>query len=41
MTTSDDLFLLIKSLKQTEKRYFKIFASIHVKGEQNNLRQAL
>ncbi len=36
MTTSDDLFLLIKSLKQTEKRYFKIFASIHVKGEQNN-----
>jgi hypothetical protein len=36
MTTSDDLFQLIQSLKQTEKRYFKIFASIHVKGEQNN-----
>ncbi len=36
MTITDDLFQLIKSLKQTEKRYFKIFASIHVKGEQNN-----
>lgn len=36
MTITDDLFQLIQSLKQTEKRYFKIFASIHVKGEQNN-----
>jgi len=36
MTITDDLFQLVKSLKQTEKRYFKIFASIHVKGEQNN-----
>ena len=36
MMITDDLFQLIKSLKQTEKRYFKIFASIHVKGEQNN-----
>lgn len=36
MVVSDDLFQLVKSLKQTEKRYFKIFASIHVKGEQNN-----
>ncbi|MFK7904309.1 MAG: hypothetical protein AB8B69_04250 [Chitinophagales bacterium] len=36
MATSDDLFRLIKSLKQSEKRYFKIFSSTHVKGEQNN-----
>ena len=36
LTVSDDLFQLIRSLKQTEKRYFKIFATIHVKGGQNN-----
>ncbi len=36
MTVTDDLFQLIRSLKQTEKRYFKVFSSIHVKGEQNN-----
>ncbi len=36
MATSDDLFRLIKSLKQSEKRYFKIFSSTHVKGQQNN-----
>ncbi len=33
---SSDLFDLIHSLKQTEKRYFKRFAQLHVKGEQNN-----
>ena len=36
MKTADELFLLIKSLKQTEKRYFKIYASKHVIGEKNN-----
>ncbi len=36
MNTSTDLFKLIKSLKQSEKRYFKIFSSTHVKGGQNN-----
>ena len=36
MTISDDLFQLIKSLKQTEKRYFKLYATLHVKGERNN-----
>lgn len=36
MTISDELFQLIKSLKQSEKRYFKIYASRHVKGKQNN-----
>lgn len=36
MATSDDLFRLIKSLKQSEKRYFNIFSSTHVKGERNN-----
>lgn len=34
--SSDDLFQLIKSLKQSEKRYFKIFSSKHVIGNQNN-----
>lgn len=33
---SNKLFDLIQSLDQSEKRYFKIFASSHVKGEQNN-----
>lgn len=32
----DDLFSLIKSLKQSEKRYFKILASQHVKGAKNS-----
>lgn len=36
MTTSTDLFELIKSLQQSEKRYFKIFSSNHVKGGKNN-----
>lgn len=34
-TTSDDLFVLIKSLTKQEKRYFKIHASKHVIGSQN------
>lgn len=33
---SDNLFQLIKSLSKTEKRYFKRFASIHIKGNSNN-----
>ena len=33
MTPTDELFQVIKSLKQTEKRYFKVFASMHDKGE--------
>lgn len=33
---SDELFLLIQSLTQSEKRYFKIFSSTHVKGKKNN-----
>ncbi len=36
MTISDDLFQLIKSLKQTEKRYFKLYASLHSKRNTNN-----
>lgn len=32
---SDDLFQLIKSLGKAEKRYFKRFAGLHVKGGQN------
>jgi hypothetical protein len=31
MKVSDDLFKLIKSLDQSEKRYFKIFAGLHIK----------
>lgn len=31
-----DLFQLIKSMTQSEKRYFKIFASRHTIGERNN-----
>lgn len=34
-TTSDDLFVLIKSLSKQEKRYFKIHASKHIIGSQN------
>ncbi|MCC7429997.1 hypothetical protein IT568_04050 [bacterium] len=34
MQISDDLFLLIKSLDKSEKRYFKLYASRHIlKGE--------
>jgi len=32
----DFLFLLIKSLSRSEKRYFKIYAKRHVLGEENN-----
>jgi hypothetical protein len=35
-TASDDLFQLIKTLSKQEKRYFKLYASRHVIGEQNN-----
>lgn len=36
MIASDELFKLIKSLSQTEKRYFKVFASRHVIADGNN-----
>jgi hypothetical protein len=36
MKATNDLFMLIKSLSQSEKRYFAIFASKHVIGEKNN-----
>ena len=36
MKVTDDLFQLIKSLEQSEKRYFKIFASMHIKDTDNN-----
>jgi len=32
----DPLFDLIKSLTQTEAAFFKKYACIHVKGEENN-----
>ncbi len=35
MTTSDDLFQLIKSLNKSEKAYFKKFAQLHILGEEN------
>lgn len=35
MGKHDGLFELVKSMSQSEKRYFRIFASRHVKGEQN------
>ena len=41
MKTSDDLFDLIKSLDQTEKRYFKLFASMNARrseGDNNYVR---
>ncbi len=37
MKKNEDLFLLIKSLTKSEKRFFKLSASIH-KGEKNYLR---
>ena len=36
MIASDELHKLIKSLTQSEKRFFKIYASRHIIGEQNN-----
>ena len=36
MNKSPALFQLIKSLKQAEKRYFKIFAAKNTKGNDNN-----
>lgn len=36
MTKKDPLFALIKSLKKTEKTYFKKFTQLHTIGEQNN-----
>ena len=36
MKASESLFILIKSLSQNEKRYFKVNASMHVLGEKNN-----
>ncbi len=36
MKVTDDLFQLIKSLEQAEKRYFKIFTTMHVKGGDSN-----
>ena len=36
MIPSESLFILIKSLSQNEKRYFKVSASMHVLGEKNN-----
>lgn len=36
MVADDSLFLLIKSLSQAEKRYFKVFAGRHVIGEKNH-----
>ena len=36
MTSSDELFLLIKSLGKQEKRYFKLFSSQHTIGDENN-----
>lgn len=36
MKPTAELFELIQSLSRTEKGYFKKFASLHVKGEENN-----
>lgn len=33
---SDELFRLIHSLTKSEKRYFKLFTKIHVRGNENN-----
>jgi hypothetical protein len=35
MKATDELFQLIKSLSQNEKRYFKLFGARHVAGEEN------
>lgn len=36
MKVTDDLFQLIKSLDQSEKRYFKVFATMHIKESDDN-----
>ena len=36
MKASDELFELIRSLKKSEKGYFKKFTAIHIKGDKNN-----
>jgi hypothetical protein len=36
MRITDDLFQLIKSLDQSEKRYFKVFATMHIKDNDSN-----
>ncbi len=36
MKTNDHIFHLIRSLKKSEKRHFKLFVSLHVIGEKNN-----
>ncbi len=36
MRSSDSLFLLIKSMSKSEKRYFKQASSVHTIGEENN-----
>ncbi|MGB1242537.1 MAG: hypothetical protein ACPG49_08450 [Chitinophagales bacterium] len=36
MSTSENLFELIKSLTPPEKRYFKVFAQRYIKGTENN-----
>lgn len=36
MKVTDDLFQLIKSLDQSEKRYFKVFAAMHIKDSDKN-----
>lgn len=35
----DNLFELIKSMTKSEKRYFKLFSSLHIKGDANNYMQ--
>lgn len=35
MKTSEDLFNLIQSLSRNEKRYFRKFTALHVRGKQN------
>ncbi len=36
MQAQDELYLLIKSLTSSEKRYFKVYANRHVLGNKNN-----
>lgn len=36
MKKPDELFLLIKSMSKSEKRYFKIYSARHTSGEKNN-----
>jgi len=37
MIATDDLFQLIKSLNNSEKRYFKVFVSRHISVDEHNL----